>query len=100
MQRIVPQPPFEAFADFLRAEFPGASVSRASDEGARYEVFTLRRGATVQYFELSHEWLEQDRDDEIPLDRAVKEWGIADAVRGLMENGTLRITRQTVLTKV
>ena len=89
----------EAVADYLRVEFPDATISHAHDEWSGKEVFAVCHGDFVRYIELTKEWSNPDCV-VIPIERALREWGIARVLRGVIQGGTLSVTPTTIRLKV
>jgi hypothetical protein len=77
-------------ADYLEEHFPGAQITSALDGLTRNEVFTVTEDGTTRHVEVTDRWFDQDAD-VIPLQDAIRSWGLAEEIRRLDPNGILRI---------
>ena len=75
---------------YLRHEFPDAQVTNCPDARTGGETFTVRDRGAIRKVEVTHLWFDQD-DDVMLLPNAIRTWGLAQAMRALPPNGTVRL---------
>jgi hypothetical protein len=75
---------------YLQEHFPDADISARKDGLTANEVFTIREGTTARHVEVTKQWLEGNAA-AVPLPRAIREWRLAEEVRRLNPNATVRL---------
>jgi hypothetical protein len=75
---------------YLRHEFPDAQVANGQDARTGNEVFTIRDGGVLRRVEVTTLWFDQD-DDVLLLPDALRAWAVADTIRNLPPDGSVRM---------
>jgi hypothetical protein len=80
----------EAVSSYLTDHFPNADITVKTDGLTANAVFTITEGGVARHVEVTKRWLDGD-DAGVSLPDAIRQWGLAKAIRGLEANGVLRV---------
>src|SRR4051812_31271053 len=80
----------EAVSSYLHDHFPKADIAVKTDGLTGSAVFTITEDAVARQVEVTKRWLD-GQDAGVSLPDAIRQWGLAKAIRGVEANGLLRV---------